>query len=92
MRHELKKAQKIDEFVASIENAARPPVMPRRELDERYELLRARVLFLEDLFRRNTWIHQNTLAMQHLNELLSEFETVLDSHPSHQPAVSEDAA
>jgi hypothetical protein len=81
-RYELEKAHEAQELTAALRGEARPQGSVRHELDERYELLRARVLFLEDLFQRNTWIHQSTLAMQHLNELLSEFETVLDARPS----------
>ena len=49
---------------------------------QRYKRLKVRVTLMEDTCRRNRWIQQSQSAVRHLNDLLSELETVLEEHPA----------
>lgn len=60
------------------------PTTTDRADDERlrYKRLKVRVTLMEDTCRRNRWIQQSQSAVRHLNDLLSELETVLEEHPA----------
>ena len=54
------------------------------DLGERHERLEAAVVALEDAFRRNTWLRQRREAMQHLNDMLAGFESLLADGPADE--------
>lgn len=81
LTRELKSVERVDELTRALRTEARVRDAAERALAERYELLRVRLIALEDLFARSTWIQQSHAAMKHLNEMLADVETVLNERP-----------